>query len=53
MHSGIVEAGDPNGAETYSDSIVGLKYAINFTWTLLGAFLVFSMQAGFAFWAVF
>ena len=49
MHSGIVEAGDPNGAETYSDSIVGLKYAINFTWTLLGAFLVFSMQAGFAF----
>ncbi len=49
IHSGIVEAGDPNGAETYSDSIVGLKYAINFTWTLLGAFLVFSMQAGFAF----
>ena len=49
LNSGIVEAGDPNGAETYSDSIVGLKYAVNFTWTLLGAFLVFSMQAGFAF----
>src|SRR3989337_1602400 len=49
IHSWIVEAGDPNGAETYSDSIVGLKYAVNFTWTLLGAFLVFSMQAGFAF----
>ena len=46
---GIVEAGDPNGSETYSDSIIGLKYAVNFTWTLLGAFLVFSMQAGFAF----
>lgn len=46
---GTVEAGDPNGAETYSDSIGGLKYAINFTWTLLGAFLVFSMQSGFAF----
>ena len=47
--SGIAEAGDPSGAETYSDSINGLKYAVNFTWTLLGAFLVFSMQAGFAF----
>ena len=49
LNSGIVEAGDPNGAETYSDSIAGLKYAVNFTWTLLGAFLVFIMQAGFAF----
>lgn len=47
--SGNAEAGDPSGAETYSDSINGLKYAVNFTWTLLGAFLVFSMQAGFAF----
>ena len=49
LNLGIVEAGDPSGAETYSDSIVGLKYAVNFTWTLLGAFLVFSMQSGFAF----
>ncbi|HHT9136663.1 MAG TPA: ammonium transporter [Candidatus Wunengus sp. YC60] len=49
LNSGAVEAGDPNGASTYSDSIIGLKYAVNFTWTLLGAFLVFSMQAGFAF----
>ncbi len=46
---GVVEAADPNGTETYTDSIQGLKYAINFTWTLLGAFLVFSMQAGFTF----
>lgn len=49
LNSGIVEAGDPNGSATYSDSIVGLKYSINFTWTLVGAFLVFSMQSGFAF----
>lgn len=46
---GAVEAADPTGTETYTDSIQGLKYAINFTWTLLGAFLVFSMQAGFTF----
>ncbi len=46
---GIVEAGDPSGSATYSDSIDGLKYSVNFIWTLLGAFLVFSMQAGFAF----
>ncbi|MCR4320088.1 MAG: ammonium transporter [Candidatus Brocadiaceae bacterium] len=49
LNSGIVDGGDPSGAETYSDSIAGLKYAVNFTWTLLGAFLVFIMQAGFAF----
>ncbi|MFO0794381.1 MAG: ammonium transporter [Candidatus Brocadiaceae bacterium] len=49
LNSGIVEAGDPNGSATYSDSIAGLKYSINFTWTLVGAFLVFSMQSGFAF----
>lgn len=46
---GTVDAGDPNGSATYSDSIGGLKYSINFTWTLVAAFLVFSMQAGFAF----
>lgn len=46
---GIVEASDPNGSATYTDSIDGLKYAVNFTWTLVGAFLVFSMQSGFAF----
>jgi len=46
---GIVEAADPNGSMTYTDSIGGLKYSINFIWALLGAFLVFIMQAGFAF----
>jgi Amt family ammonium transporter len=37
-----------SGEATYSDSIDGLKYSINFTWTLVAAFLVFSMQSGFA-----
>jgi Amt family ammonium transporter len=47
--AGIVEAaGDPTGETTYTDSIDGLKTAINFTWTLVAAFLVFWMQAGFA-----
>ena len=47
---GNVEAADPTGIATYgeSDSVTGLKYAVNFSWTLLGAFLVFIMQAGFA-----
>lgn len=45
----FAQAADPNGSQTYSDTIEGLKYSINFTWTLLGAFLVFSMQAGFTF----
>ena len=35
---GIVDAGDPNGSATYSDSIGGLKYSIDFTWTLVAAF---------------
>jgi Amt family ammonium transporter len=42
-------AGDPSGANTYTDDIAGLKLAVNFTWTLIAAFLVFFMQAGFAF----
>ena len=42
-------AGDPSGANTYSDSIQGLKFSVNFAWTLLSAFLVFNMQAGFTF----
>ena len=46
--SKILFAGDPSGENTYSDSIEGLKYSINFTWTLVAAFLVFSMQSGFA-----
>ncbi|HIH44369.1 MAG TPA: hypothetical protein HA257_04620 [Candidatus Methanoperedenaceae archaeon] len=38
-----VLAGDPNGAVTYKDDIAGMKLAVNFTWTLLAAFLVFFM----------
>ncbi|MCC7211692.1 MAG: ammonium transporter [Candidatus Brocadia sp.] len=49
LGTGIVYAGDPSGSQTYSDSIAGLKFSVNFIWTLLGAFLVFIMQAGFAF----
>ncbi len=44
-----VFAGDPSGIATYTDSISGLKFSVNFAWTLLCAFLVFNMQAGFAF----
>ena len=47
--SKLVLAGDPSGENTFSDSIEGLKISINMTWTLVAAFLVFSMQAGFAF----
>lgn len=42
-------AGDPSGTSTYTDDAAGLKLAINFAWTLIAAFLVFFMQAGFAF----
>lgn len=42
-------AGDPSGGITYSEDIHGLKVSINHAWTLLSAFLVFNMQAGFAF----
>lgn len=42
-------AGDPSGINTYSDSIEGLKFSVNFAWILLSAFLVFNMQAGFTF----
>jgi Amt family ammonium transporter len=45
----MVLAGDPNGSATYKDDVSGLKIAVNFAWTLVGAFLVFFMQAGFAF----
>ena len=42
-------AGDPSGKETYSDSIQGLKFSVNFAWILMSAFLVFNMQVGFVF----
>ena len=45
----IAMAGYPNGSNTYTDDVAGMKLAVNFAWTLIGAFLVFFMQAGFAF----
>lgn len=47
--TGLTLAGDPSGEKTFTDTIEGLKYSINFTWTLFAAFIIFSMQAGFAF----
>ena len=44
-----VFAGDPSGSNTYSDSVQGLKFSVNFAWILLSAFLVFNMQTGFTF----
>ena len=38
--------GDPNGADTLAADPTA---AVNFAWTLMAAFLVFFMQAGFAF----
>jgi Amt family ammonium transporter len=50
VFAGTVEAaGDPSGEKTYSKSLEGLEFAINSSWTLLCAFLIFNMQAGFAF----
>lgn len=44
-----VLAGDPSGIHTYSESVEGLKFSVNFAWILLSAFLVFNMQVGFTF----
>ncbi len=46
----LVFASDPSGTVNYGadGSIERLGYSINFTWTLVAAFLIFSMQAGFA-----
>lgn len=46
--SKLVLAGDPSGENTYTGDIAGLEISINMVWTLVAAFLVFSMQAGFA-----
>ncbi|MDR4509501.1 MAG: ammonium transporter [Candidatus Brocadiaceae bacterium] len=46
--AGVAGAGDPNGAETFTDDVAGLTLSINVVWTLVAAFLVFSMQSGFA-----
>lgn len=43
--AGIAIAGDPSGKATITEHP---EAAVNFTWTLIAAFLVFFMQAGFA-----
>lgn len=44
-----VFAGDPSGVNTFSESIEGLTHSVNFMWVLVSAFLIYQMQAGFAF----
>lgn len=45
----LVFAGDPSGSQTYSESVAGVKTAVNFTWTIIMGALVWFMQLGFAF----
>lgn len=40
--------GDADGSEVDMSTVEGVDTAVNFTWTLLAAVLVFIMQAGFA-----
>ena len=47
--SNTVFAGDPSGAETFTETVEGLMLSINFVWVLVCAFLIYQMQAGFAF----
>lgn len=42
-------AGDPSGAETFTETVTGLMHSVNFVWVLVCAFLIYQMQAGFAF----
>lgn len=44
----LVGIGDADGSEVDMTTVEGLHSAINFTWVLLAAVLVFIMQAGFA-----
>jgi Amt family ammonium transporter len=49
--AGIAWASDPTGASTINvdtDPAAAAVEAVNYTWTLVAAFLVFLMQAGFA-----
>lgn len=46
MSAGLVYAQDAGGAETLANDAGA---PVNFTWTLMAGFLVFFMQAGFAF----
>ncbi|MGR3219593.1 MAG: ammonium transporter [Candidatus Anammoxibacter sp.] len=46
---GTVDASVPGWTISSSRNVVGLRESINLAWVLLNAFLVFNMQAGFAF----
>jgi len=46
---GYASGPDPGGQEAWRESIKGVEVSVNFTWTLVAGFLVFFMQAGFAF----
>ena len=43
------EAGDPIGITTHTEDLKEVEISLNLAWILLCAFLVFNMQAGFAF----
>lgn len=45
----VVFAGDPSGENTFTKTVEGLIYSVNFIWVLVAAFLIYQMQAGFAF----
>lgn len=40
--------GDASGEATFTEDVKGLTYSVNFTWTLICAFIVYIMQGGFA-----
>ena len=43
------DASVPGWTISSSENVVGLRESINLAWILLNAFLIFNMQAGFAF----
>ncbi|KHE92248.1 MAG: ammonium transporter protein [Candidatus Scalindua brodae] len=47
LWTSCAQAGDPNGAFTFTKSLEGLTTSGNFVWILMAAFLILFMQAGF------
>lgn len=47
LWANCVQAGDPSGAFTFTQSFEGLSTSGNFVWILVAAFLILFMQAGF------
>lgn len=47
LWTNCAQAGDPNGAFTFTESLEGLSTSGNFVWILMAAFLILFMQAGF------